>query len=93
MEQADYQFHVQIIEGSGLKFITNLLKNHMILLMAFRPLRHLMPVANQEAIEKFYKEHLAIVEAIEMGDGQLAEEKMRLHLKDNWSESKNTINQ
>jgi len=90
MERADYKFHVQIIQASGLQFITNLLNNHMILLMAFRPLRHLMPVAGKEAIERFYAEHMQIVEAIEQGDVRLAEERMQSHLKENWSQSENT---
>lgn len=73
LKEADYAFHMKIVELSGNLFLQNMISSFSIVLMSNQ--RGLFKPA-----EKSLAEHCAIVEAVAAGNGEAAERLMLEHL-------------
>lgn len=76
-KEGDWDFHYQLVELSGNKRLFNLLCGELYHLL--RLFRHQTGSAPSRP-EQAFREHHAIVDAIEAGDGELAELLMRRHI-------------
>ncbi len=76
-EEGDLDFHYRIIKGSKNNHLINLLCNEMYQLVRMYRVQMGM---NGPRVTKAFDEHLAIINAIEAGDGELAELLMKRHI-------------
>lgn len=72
----DYEFHYLIAKASGNMYLLELLENHKVK-MTF----NFRFVVKEGSIQKLYRTHLRIYEAIANGDDELAEKLMYKHLQ------------
>src|SRR5690625_2144733 len=79
-EQADLEFHLDIVNATHNKILINLTPSVSdITLEAMRETRRVI-LYSEESTPKLYDQHLRILEAIKSRDAKLAEKAMRDHL-------------
>jgi GntR family transcriptional repressor for pyruvate dehydrogenase complex len=81
-ERTDLAFHRQLAQAthnSVMAMLFETVSSQMEL--AIRETRRVEMYANRPVSDRLYQEHRAIYEAVKNGDGQIAEEKMNLHLQ------------
>lgn len=80
-EQADVRFHLSVAEASHNTLLIQLMQSlNSRLEASIGEFRRLWFYADRSSAEQLLKEHRAIYEAIEAGDGALASERMMRHL-------------
>ncbi len=77
-EQGDLDFHYLIVQGSGNTKLINLLCNELYHLVRMYRFQFGMP---SPRARRAFAEHAHIIDAIENGDGELAEILMRRHIR------------
>ncbi|MDP2643947.1 MAG: GntR family transcriptional regulator, partial [Desulfobacterales bacterium] len=73
----DKKFHMEIVKLSGNNTLAQILDKIYNIFIFKRPTEHLSPTRSQEA----YTEHLEILEALKLNDGDKAAQLMRNHIR------------
>lgn len=77
----DMEFHSVIIKSSGSAQLHDILETRLILLNSFYQETAISVIPTIEGIERSYREHIAILQAIRVNDRKTAEQKLRFHLE------------